>query len=71
MKIIRRRRHLRPRPSRAQVRQQIDRLRREIQLFRMEWLLEVAREDRNPLHLRRLHDHIVACQDTIDACEAC
>jgi len=71
MKYTRRRRHLRPRPSRAQIRQYIDRLRRRIQLLRTEWILEVAREDRNYLHLRRLYDRIVAGQDEIDAWEAC
>ena len=71
MKYTRRRRHLRPRPSRAQIRQHINRLRRQIQLLRTEWILEVAREDRNYLHLRRLHDRIVAGQDEIDAWEAC
>jgi len=71
MKYTRRRRHLRPRPSRAQIRQHIDRLRRRIQLLRTEWVLEVAREDRNYLHLRRLYGRIVACQDEIDAWEAC
>ena len=70
MKITRRRRHLRPRPSRAQLRQQISRLRRQIQFFRLEWLLEAAREDRNPLRLRLLHDGIVAHQDAVDALEA-
>ena len=71
MKYTRRRRHLRPRPSRAQIRQYSDRLRRRIQLLRTEWILEVAREDRNYLHLRRLYDRIVAGQDEIDAWEAC
>ena len=71
MKITRRRKHLRPRPSRAQIRQQIDRLRRQIQLFRIEWVLEATREDRNLLHLRLLHDCIVACQDEIQVWEAC
>ncbi len=71
MKITRRRRHLRPRPARAQIRQQIDRLRRHIQWFRAEWLLEAARQDRNVLHLRRLHQRILACQDAIADLEAC
>ena len=71
MKIIRRRRHLRPRPSRAQIHQQIDRLRRQIQLFRAEWLLEAAHKDRNFLHLRLLHQRILACQDAIADLETC
>jgi len=71
MKNTRRRCHLRPRPSRAQIRQQVNRLRRQIQLLRTEWLLEAARQDRNSLHLRRLHHGIVACQDAITDWEAC
>ena len=71
MKINRRRRHLRPSPSRRQIRQQIDRLRRQLQLFQTEWLLESLREDRNLTHLRRLHDRIVGCRDAIDAWECC
>ena len=71
MKQNRRRRHLRPRPSRSQIRHQIDRLQGLINLLRTEWLLEAAREDRNHLHLRLLHDRILACQDEIDAWEAC
>jgi hypothetical protein len=71
MKITRRRRPLRPQPSRAQVRQQTDRLRRHIHLLRTEWVLEAARPNRNPLHLLGLHDRILACQDAIDAREAC
>jgi hypothetical protein len=71
MKITRRRKPLRPRPSRSQIRQQIDRLRRQVQLFRAEWILEAARKDRNPLHLRLLHERIASCQDEIDALETC
>jgi hypothetical protein len=71
MKINRRRCHLRPRPSRAQIRQQINHLRHQIQLQRMEWLLEVAREERNYLHLRLLQHGIAACQDAIADWEAC
>jgi hypothetical protein len=70
MKITRRRKHLRPRPSRRQIRQHIDHLRQRIQLFRTEWILEAAREDRNPLHLRQLHDRMVACQDAIGSLES-
>ena len=70
MKITRRRRHLRPRPSRRQIRQHIDHLRRQLQLFQVEWLLEAAREDRNPTHLKALHTRIVESQDLIDGLEA-
>jgi|HubBroStandDraft_6_1064221.scaffolds.fasta_scaffold3786489_1 hypothetical protein len=69
MKILRRRRHLRPRPSRSQRRQQLDHLRRQLYLFRVEWLLEARRPDHNLNHLRLLHDRIVECRDSIDAME--
>ena len=70
MKITKRRRPLRPRPSRRQIRQQVHHPRRQLQLFQVEWLLEAAREDRNPLHLRQLHDRMVACQDAIGSLES-
>jgi hypothetical protein len=69
MKITRRHRHFRPRPARAQILQQIRHLSRRLQLFQLEWLLEAGRPDRNPLHLRRLHEQMVACQDEIDTWE--
>ncbi len=69
MKITRRRRHLRPRPSRAQIHQQLDRLRRRLYLFRVEWLLEARRPDRNLNRLHNLHDRIVECRDSLDAVE--
>ena len=40
MKQNRRRRHLRPRPTRSQVNQQIEHVRSAIQLFQLEALLE-------------------------------
>jgi hypothetical protein len=43
MKHTRRRRPLRPRPSRAQVRQQIGRVQSTLQLFQLEWLAESQR----------------------------
>ena len=43
MKQTRRRRHLRPRPSRSQVNQQIGRVRSAIQLFQLEALLEASK----------------------------
>ena len=71
MKITRRRKHLRPRPSRSQTRQQIHSLRRHLQVFRLEWLLEAAREDRNINHLQALQERIVECRDDLDAWEGC
>ena len=71
MKIMRRRRHFRPRPARAQILQQIRRLRNRLQLFQIEWLLEAGRPDRNSLHLRRLHQGILECQEEIGTLETC
>ncbi|HVO42492.1 MAG TPA: hypothetical protein VMT34_07705 [Aggregatilineales bacterium] len=71
MKITRRRRPLRPCPSRAQIRQQIARHRRQLQLFRLEWLLEARRQNRNLNHLKALHDRILECRDDLDAWERC
>ena len=65
MKNTRRRRHLRPRPSRAQLNQQLDRTRRLLNLFRAEWLLEAQRQERRPSHLRFVHDRIVEINDEI------
>ncbi len=47
MKQNRRRRHLRPRPTRSQVNQQIEHVRSAIQLFQMEALLEAHNRDRH------------------------
>jgi hypothetical protein len=71
MKFNRRRRPLRPRPSRAQVLQQIRRLRNRLQLFQLEWILEAGRPDRNLVHLRRLHQGILECQEEIATLETC
>ncbi len=43
MKQNRRRRHLRPRPGRAQIHQQLERVRSALALFQLEALLEAAR----------------------------
>ena len=65
MKLNRRRRHLRPRLSRCQVHQQLDQLRRGLQLFRTEWLLEAQQQQPRQDHLRFLHDRIVDIRDAI------
>lgn len=63
MKHTRRRRHLRPRPSRAQVNQQLNRTRRLLNLFRTEWLLEAQQDQPRPAHLRFVHDRVVEIND--------
>jgi hypothetical protein len=71
MKQTRRRRHLRPRPTRSQVNQQILRVRSALQAFQMEWVLEAQRPERNLGRLRFLHDAIVQMRDEIPSLEAC
>ena len=71
MKITRRRRHIRPRPARAQILQQIRHLSRRLQLFQLEWLLVAGRPDRNLVHLRLLHQAILDCQEEIATLETC
>ncbi len=69
MKFCRRRRHLRPRPSRAQLNQELNRTRRLLNLFRTEWLLEAQHEQPRPAHLRFVHDRIVDINDEIATLE--
>ena len=65
MKFCRRRRHLRPCPSRAQLNQQLNRTRRLLNLFRTEWLLEAQQDQPRPAHLRFAHDRVVEINDEI------
>lgn len=69
MKHTRRRRHLRPRPSRAQIHQQIQRVSSNIQLFQLEWILEAQRDQPRQGRLRFLHDTIVSMRDDLACLE--
>ncbi len=69
MKFTRRRRHLRPRPSRSQIHQQIARMQSALRLFQAEWLLESQRPAACSHRLRFLHDRIVEMRDEISAME--
>lgn len=60
-----RHRHLRPRPTRAQINQQIGRLFYERNLLRIEWLLEARKDEPRQAHLRFLHDRILDIGDEI------
>ena len=71
MKQTRRRRHLRPRPSRSQINQQISRVRSTMHMFRLEWLAEASQQQPNLAQLRFLHDAIVLMQDEIASLETC
>ncbi len=69
MKHARRRRHLRPRPSRSQVRQQIGRMQSTLQLFQLEWLAESQRPQPSLPRLRFLHHMIVQMRDEVASLE--
>jgi len=65
MKQNRRRRHLRPRPSRSQINQQIERVRSAIQLLQMEALLEVNKPQPSLLRLRCLNEAVGEMKDEV------
>ncbi len=69
MKQVRRRRHLRPRPTRSQINQAIARIQSAIQLFQLEWVLESQRPAPCHQRLRFLHDRIVEMRDEISSLE--
>jgi len=70
MKQTRRRRHLRPRPSRSQINQQIQHVRSTMQLFQLEWLAEAQRPAPSQIRLRFLHDSIMQMKDEMSNLEA-
>ena len=65
MKHTRRRRHLRPQPSRSQLNLQLDQARRTMQLFQVGWLVEASQESPSLRRLRLLHDAVVTLRDDI------
>lgn len=69
MKQTRRRRHLRPRPTRSQIRHQICRVQRAMQLFQLEWLVEAQQSAPSMPRLQFLHDAVVEMQDEVAALE--
>jgi hypothetical protein len=69
MKQHRRRLHLRPRPTRSQINQQIARMQSAMQLFQLEWLLESQRPAPCCQRLRFLHDRIVEMRDQLQELE--
>lgn len=71
MKQIRRRRHLRPRYTRSQVRHSIQQLQRTLHLLRVEAAMELNRPTPCAHRLRWLEQRVIECQDGITALEAC
>ena len=59
MKQTRRRHHLRPRPCRAQINQQVEHVRSQMQLFQLEGMIEARKSEPNLPRLRFL-DHMLA-----------
>lgn len=69
MKHTRRRIHLRPRPSRAQVRQQLGRVQSAIQLFQLEWLAESQKPQPSLPRLRFLNHTVALMRDEVSSLE--
>jgi hypothetical protein len=65
MKIIRRRRPFRPRPSRSQINQQIRRVSQAMQLFQLEWLVEAHKPQPSLPRLQFLNAAVSAMRDEI------
>jgi hypothetical protein len=65
MKQNRRRRHLRPRPTRSQINQQIERVRSAVQLFQMEALLEAHKPESSLGRLSFLDEAVGQMKDEV------
>ena len=71
MKQTRRRCHLRPRPTRSQINQQVERVRSAIQLFQMEALLEVNKPQPSLGRLSFLDEAVGQMKDEVLSLEQC
>jgi len=71
MKNHRRRRHLRPRPTRSQINHQLRRARSAIQLFQMEALLEVSKPQPSLGRLSFLDEAVGQMKDEVLSLEQC
>ena len=71
MKQNRRRRHLRPRPTRSQINHQLRRARSAIQLFQMEALLEANKPQPSLGRLRFLDEAVGQMKDEVLSLEQC
>ena len=69
--VFRRRRALRPRPTRHQINQEIRRARHLHELFRVEGVLELSRPQPDVVHLRYVQQQIADLQDAISTLEMC
>jgi len=69
MKFTRRRRHLRPRPTRSQINLQIGRVRSALQAFQLEWMLEAQHPQRSLAHMRFLENMVRITRDELTSLE--
>ena len=67
---IRRRRPLRPRPTRHQVNQEIGHARRLHQLFQIERVMELNQPEPDVAHLRYIQEQLAALEDVVMTLEA-
>ncbi len=67
---IRRRRALRPRPTRHQINREIDRACRLHQLFQIEWVMELQQPQPDVEHLRFIQEQIASLEDVVITLEA-
>ena len=67
---IRRRRALRPRPTRHQVNQEIGRARRLHQMFQIERVMELSKAQPDVAHLRHIQEQLAALDDVVMTLEA-
>ena len=70
MKNLRRRRHLRPRPTRSQINHTVRQLQRTLNLVRIEAALELSRPAPCAAHMQWLERRALECQDAIAAVES-
>jgi len=70
MKHTRRRRPLRPTPTRSQINHEMQRVSSTMQIFQLEWLLESQRPVPSLPRLRFLHDSIVTMRDEVSSLES-
>jgi hypothetical protein len=67
---IRRRRAVRPRPTRHQVNQEISHARRLHELFRIEQTIELSKPAPDVAHLRYTQEQLAALEDVVMTLEA-
>ena len=70
MKQNRRRRHLRPQPTRSQINQEINRACHLYDLFQIERVMELRKPEPDIAHLRYVQEQMAALEDVVVTLEA-